>query len=185
MRTVLLLVSFVSVVGRSYPQIMPVFARDVYDTGPQGLGLMLTMLAVGTLLAGFGLGAAREVALGRAFVAAAAALGLGLLWFAASPVFWLALVALVVVGAAVQGVTSIGNTILQQTVDDRLRGRVMSFYIASTWGSTRFGALALGVLAEVLGAPLAAGLGAVALLVALVPVARTQALRLWTRGAAA
>jgi hypothetical protein len=61
----------------------------------------------------------------------------------------------------------------------------MSFYTASTWGGNRVGALPIGVLAQVLGAPLAVGLGAAALLVALVPVARSKAMRLWAREAAA
>ena len=184
-RMVLLLVTGVSLVGRSYPHIMPVFARDVYDVGPQGLGVMLAMTAIGTIVAGFGLGAARELPLARAFLAASAVLALALLWFAASPWFWLALVPLVVVGAALQAATAIGNTMLQQTTDDHLRGRVMSFYLAATWGGTRLGALPLGVLAQVVGAPLAIGLGAAALLAALVPIARGKALRQWPRGKAA
>jgi MFS family permease len=183
-RTVLLLMTGVSMAGRSYPHIMPIFARDVYDVGPQGLGIMLTMTAVGTILAGFGLGAAQNVPLARAFVVGTAAMGLALLWFAASPVFWVALVPLVLVGATVQGVTAMGSTILQQTVDDKLRGRVMSFYTASTWGGARLGALPTGFLAEQVGAPLAIALGAIVLLAVLLPVARSNLLRRWAPGPA-
>ena len=184
-RTVLLLMTGVSMAGRSYPQIMPIFARDVYDVGPQGLGLMLTMTAVGTILAGVGLGAVQNLPLARAFVVGTAAIGLALLWFAASPLFWLALVPLILVGATVQGVTAMGSTLLQQTVDDKLRGRVMSFYTASTWGGARMGALPIGFLAQEVGAPLALGLGAVVLLAALLPVARSHLLRQWAPGPAA
>jgi MFS family permease len=183
-RAVLLLMTGVSMVGRSYPHVMPIFARDVYDAGPQGLGIMLTMTAVGTILAGFGLGAAQNVPLTRAFVVGTAAMGLALLWFAASPLFWLALAPLVLMGATVQGVTAMGSTILQQTVDDERRGRVMSFYTACTWGGARIGALPTAFLAEQVGAPQAVALGAIVLLLALVPLVRSNVLRQWAPGPA-
>jgi hypothetical protein len=180
-RAVLLLATGLGIVGRSYPYIMPVFARDVYEVGPQGLGLMLAAPAVGTILAGVALGAAGNLPLARAFVAATAVLGLAILGFAASPTFWLALIPLAIHGAALQAATAVSTTLLQQTVDDRLRGRVMSFYLAATWGGTRVGALPIGLLAAVVGAPLAVGLSALALLLVLVPIARGKALRQWTR----
>ena len=176
-RTVLLLVAVASMVGRSYPLILPVFARDVFQTGPQGLGLMLTAPALGTILAGFGLGAVGNIPLARAFLMASAALGAAIVAFAAAPLFGLALVALVILGAAGQAATALANTMLQQLVEDRLRGRVMSFFTACTWGANRVGALPIGVLAQGVGAPLAVGLGGVALLLVLAAGARGGALR--------
>jgi hypothetical protein len=66
---------------------------------------------------------------------------------------------------------------LQETVDERLRGRVMSLYMAATWGAWRLGSLPVGIAAQAWGAPLGVGLGAVVLAVALVPISRSRALR--------
>src|SRR5205823_6023937 len=58
MRSVRLLLGFVaalSLLGRAYFALLPVFARDVFDAGPQGLGIMITMPAIGTIVAGLGI----------------------------------------------------------------------------------------------------------------------------------
>ena len=58
---------------------------------------------------------------------------------------------------------ALAQTALQLRVDDDVRGRVLSIYLA-TWGMLPFGQLAVGVIAERVGAPLAtAGACAVAL----------------------
>jgi hypothetical protein len=72
-----------------------------------------------------------------------------------------------VMGAAATATLTLGNTLLQQTVSDRLRGRVMGFWMACTQGMSPLGALPTGVVAEVAGAPLAMGLSAGALIVLL------------------
>jgi MFS family permease len=176
-RTVLLILTGVSLVGRSYPQIMPVFARDVYQVGPQGLGLLMTMPALGTVVAGFGLAALGKVPLARAFLLMVGVLGVALLLFAGAPSFWFALLPLIVVGATAQVATVIAQTMLQETVEDSMRGRVMSFFMSATWGANRVGALPIGFAAEAVGAPLAIGLSATLLLLALGPVARSRLLR--------
>jgi hypothetical protein len=66
---------------------------------------------------------------------------------------------------------TLGNTLLQQAVADRLRGRVMGFWMASTQGASPLGALPAGVVAEVLSAPLAIAVNAVALLALLLALA--------------
>jgi MFS family permease len=176
-RTVLLLLTGVSLVGRSYPQIMPVFARDVYHVGPQGLGLLMTAPAIGTVIAGVGLAALGKIRLGRAFLGVCTVLAVALLAFAGAPAFWVALLAMVVVGATAQVSTVIAQTMLQQAADDRMRGRVLSFFMSATWGANRIGALPIGFAAELIGAPLAVGLSALLLLVAIPPVVRSKVLR--------
>ncbi len=175
-RTVLLVVAGVSLVGRSYPQIMPVFARDVYEAGPQGLGLLLTVPAVGTVVAGLGLAAVGRVPLGRAFLVMSGALGLALVAFALTPWFWLALGPLLLVGATAQVATAIAQTILQEAVDDRMRGRVLGYFMSATWGANRVGALPIGLLAAATSAPFAVALSGALLILALGPVARSRLL---------
>jgi MFS family permease len=167
-RGLLLAAAGVCFLGLSYTQLMPVFARDVYHVGPEGLGLLLTMPAAGTIVAALALATAGQIPRkGRLFLGTALALSVGLLAFALCPLYGLALPILAVMGAAATATLTLGNTLLQQTVSDRLRGRVMGFWMACTQGMSPLGALPTGVVAEVAGAPLAMGLSAGALIVLL------------------
>lgn len=171
-RMLLIAVATLSIFGRSYQQLMPVFARDVFHAGPQGFGLMLTMPAAGTLVAGFVLGAASDLPVARWFKRLCFLVGLTLLAFAGSPFFWLALVILLAVGAASSASTTLASTLIQQIVDDRYRGRVMSFFMAATWGFQRLGGLPAGLLAQWLGARLSIAICTVAMLVLVTGVNR-------------
>ncbi len=51
-----------------------------------------------------------------------------------------------------QGVTT-SNTILQTLVDEKMRGRVMSYYTMAFVGMAPFGSLLAGALAHAIGAP--------------------------------
>jgi MFS family permease len=171
-RFVLLVAAALSLLGRPYTQIMPVFARDVFDVGPEGLGLLLTMPAVGTIGAAILLSVAAPRATMRWLLISGVALGVSLTLFGVSTAFWPALAALVVVGGASSVSATLANTLLQQVVDERVRGRVMSFFMAATWGSWRLGALPAGLVAQVWGAPLATILSGVLLLALLAAIVR-------------
>jgi MFS family permease len=151
-RALLIAVAAISFFDRSYTQLMPVFARDVFQVGPQGLGLLLAMPAAGTIvMALFLAGGARRAHRGLEVLLAAAALGLALVAFAASTTLWLSLVLLLVVGAAATAATALANTLLLETVSDEMHGRVMAFYMDATQGCSQLGALPVGVLAQAIG----------------------------------
>src|SRR4051794_22418560 len=68
-RGLLLAAAGICFLGLSYTQLMPVFARDVYQVGPEGLGLLLTMPAAGTIVAALALAAAGQMSgKGRRFL---------------------------------------------------------------------------------------------------------------------
>jgi MFS family permease len=178
-RALLLVVAAISIFDRSYTQLMPVFARDVYGIGAQGLGVLLAMPAIGTILAAIPIAAWRHLPhRGYWVLGTSAVLALALVVFAASSNLWLALPLLMLVGATATAATCLVNTLLQQTVDDKMRGRVMGFYMDATQGGSYLGALPVGLLAEVWGAPHAVDLAAVvSLLIVVVIGLRTPALR--------
>ena len=160
-RAVLIAVAGISFFDRSYTQLMPVFARDVFQVGAQGLGLLLAMPAAGTIVAALFLaGGENREHRGLEMLVAAGALGLALVFFAASTTLWLSLVLLVVVGAAATAATALANTLLLETVSDEMHGRVMAFYMDATQGASYLGALPVGVLAQVASPSLAIDLSA-------------------------
>ena len=99
---------------------------------------------------------------------AAATSGIALAAFAYMRVYPVALLLMVLVGGGTILAAASANTILQTIVDDRLRGRVASFYTLAFLGVTPLGNLAAGALAGAFGAPFAFALnGVLALLAAL------------------
>jgi MFS family permease len=141
---------------------MPIFAQSVFEVGPQGLGLLLAMPAVGTIIiALFLAGGENREHRGLEVILASAALGLALVGFAASHTLWLSLILLVIVGAAATAATALANTLLLETVSDEMHGRVMAFYMDATQGASQLGALPIGILAQYIGAPLAVDLSAI------------------------
>jgi MFS family permease len=159
-RALLLLVAFVSIFGLSYIVLMPIFADAVLDGGPRALGLLLGAAGVGALGGALTLAARREVrGLGRVVSASVAVLGVMLVLFSLSRNLVLSTLLLVPVGFTLMLQMAASNTLLQSMVDDRLRGRVMSFYSMSLIGMAPFGSLLAGALADRVGAPLTVGAG--------------------------
>lgn len=144
-----------------YLQLLPVFARDILDIGPDGLGFLLAMSGIGAVSGGL-LTPAAAVRIRRVglFVLLATIGYSGIvIGFAFSK--WAILSALLILLGSMTGSVyqSLNNTIIHLQIDDDVRGRVMGVYML-TFGLYPLGGLPLGVLAEVIGAPLAVTAGA-------------------------
>src|SRR5688572_29788582 len=170
----LLLTAVTSVFGRSFGQLMPVFARDVLGVGPDGLGLMYSAPGAGTLIGGLALAALGSVPRGRLVTWATVVFTLAVLGFAASRSYPLSIALLFVTGLAGTAAGASIATLLQIQSPGRLRGRVMSLQTLGIIGMSPLGALLSGALAQAADAQLAVGLCACAILVFLVGVALTQ-----------
>jgi len=133
--------------------LFPVYAKDIYRVGPEGLGLMFTMVGVGGVI---GAGAASAlmrfdriglIQTGALLVYCAALVGLAL-----SPSFYLALAMCSLSGAA-EMVNSVNNqTMLQLSAPPEMRGRVVSL-IQLNPALISAGSLLAGSLGDFAGAP--------------------------------
>jgi len=91
--------------------------------------------------------------LGRWIPMMTATFGIGLICFGLSQTLWRSMLMMLVTGfGMMQGLTA-SNTILQTLVDERMRGRVMSYYTMAFVGMAPFGSLLAGALAHTIGAP--------------------------------
>jgi len=153
-RSALLLVAIVCTAGTPYTVLMPAIAKEVFHGGPNTLGLLMTATGVGALSGALYL-AQREsvVGLGRIIGWAAAVFGIGLVIFSQTTSLWPALIVLAVAGCGFMIHLAATNTILQTIVEERLRGRVMSFYTMAFFGTVPIGSLIGGVMADRYGAP--------------------------------
>src|SRR2546422_5278215 len=98
---------------------------------------------------------------GRLMLVGGPAFGVLLVLFAASRHFVLSLGLLALTGCAMIVNNSLTNTLLQTTVPDHLRGRIMGFYSFVFVGMAPFGAFLIGLVAERWGAPVAVSGGGI------------------------
>jgi MFS family permease len=154
----ILVIGLVATFGMNFSVVIPALARDVLQVGAEGYGFLMAATGVGSFMV------ALAIAFGRRSRPAliglgAVALGAAELVLAASGSYGISLVAMFVVGLGGIGMAATGNTTIQMTVPDHLRGRVMSVYTTVFAGSTPIGGLLTGVLASAFSVPLAIAVG--------------------------
>jgi MFS family permease len=153
-RSILLLLAVISLVGMQYTVLMPIFAAQVLHGGPHTLGFLMGASGVGALGGAMFLATRKNVlGLGRVVPLASAIFGTGLIALGLSRFLWLSLLLMLFVGGAMMTQMASSNTILQTIVQDDKRGRVMSFYSMAFLGMAPFGSLLAGALAHRIGAP--------------------------------
>jgi MFS family permease len=151
-RSALLLLSLVSIMGMPYTVLMPVISTSAFHGGSNTLGFLMTASGVGALAGAIYLASRRSVlGLGRAMVVSTATFGLALTVFSQVRTLWLALMVLPFVGAGMMVTMAATNTIIQTVVSEELRGRVMAFYTMAFLGTAPIGSLLAGVLADRVG----------------------------------
>jgi predicted MFS family arabinose efflux permease len=134
-----------------YISFMPVFAKDVLEIGPQGLGLLMASSGAGAVIGGLMVaGGRQERNMGRMLVAGAICYSLVISIFGLSSAVWLSIPALIVAGLIGSYFMSSNNALIQHRITDDVRGRVMGTYML-TWGLMPLGALPLGILADAIG----------------------------------
>jgi MFS family permease len=153
-RSLLLLLGLISLVGMPYTVLMPVFADRILHGGAHTLGFLMAASGVGALAAALLLTARRTVlGLGVWIGLSAALFGVALVGFALSRSLWLSLAILPFAGFGMMQEMAVSNTILQTIVDDDKRGRVMAYYAMAFQGVAPFGSLFGGWLSDRIGAP--------------------------------
>jgi MFS family permease len=146
--------------------LLPVFARDILDVGPWGLGALRSAVAVGALLMSLWLlrNPVRDNA-GFILFVSVAVYGVAIVVFGLSNTVWLSVLALVVVGAADMVSVFIRQTLVQLKTPDELRGRVSAVNMTFIGASNELGEFRAGSMAAVVGAVPAVVIGGVGALI--------------------
>ncbi len=151
-REALLMLAAVSLAGVPYMVLMPVFAGDIFLGGARTLGLLLGAAGAGSLLGALRLAQrTNPTGLDRVISSAALSAGVALLIFALTPILWLALPMLLLIGLSLTTLVASINTFIQNQVPDVLRGRVMALFSVTFIGIAPLGNLLAGALAHWLG----------------------------------
>jgi MFS family permease len=153
--------------------LLPVFAKDVLEVGPTGLGVLRSAPAVGAFLGGLYL-ARRPIAryAGRTLLLVVAAFGASMIVFGLSRSFWLSVAALAVAGGVDMASMVLRQTIVPLVTPDEVRGRVNAVEMVFISASNELGAFESGVAAALVGAVPAVVIGGAATIAVAV---------LWTR----
>ncbi|EYF05826.1 MFS transporter [Chondromyces apiculatus] len=151
-RALLLLLGLVSLTAAPYLVLLPAFAARVLQGGPRAYGLLMVAAGLGAVTAALTLAARQKLeGLGRWVVCACACLGVSLVLFSLSRIFWLSWLLLLPAGFGMMVYMAGTNTLVQSIVPDALRGRVMAVYSMMFMGLSPMGALLAGWLADRIG----------------------------------
>ncbi|MFM2031688.1 MAG: hypothetical protein RLZZ297_453, partial [Chloroflexota bacterium] len=144
--------TILSLFGRSYQQVLPIYADDIWQISTQGYGILLSAAGAGAMIGALGLASLPAIQpngtnLRRAGIGFALLLAV----FAWTPIWWVGVVVLVCVGIISTAATTMIATMLQLEVPGHLRGRVMSLHAITLIGVPSVGGLVVTQLTTLLG----------------------------------
>ena len=140
--------------------LLPIYASDILEVGPDGLGVMRAMPGIGAFFMGLALAQiAHPRYVGITMFLTLALFGGSIVIFSLSTVFWISLVALAIYGASDMVSVYIRLTLVQLATPDEMRGRVSAVNSISINASNELGDFRAGLMASGFGTVPAVFLG--------------------------
>lgn len=140
--------------------LLPIFASQILDVGPSGLGLLYAAPAAGAIAGGVVLSLARVPERpGAGIMLAVGIYGLSVAIFGLSGLFWLSLLALAISGGADAVSMALRHTLRNLLTPDELRGRIAAAHATFASGGPQLGEFESGVVASAIGAGGAIAIG--------------------------
>lgn len=151
----LLIASLFSFFITPYLTLLPVFVQQVFKSGPEDYGILLSAVGVGALVGALVVAniSGRLRRRSRFMNWGMVMLVGSLLGFSLSTNLVLSMVMLAFAGGSLVSVNTTLNTIVQSSVPDQLRGRILSIWTLCTIGFMPLGNLQSGTVAQTWGAP--------------------------------
>jgi MFS family permease len=165
--TIMLILVFTlacTILGMPFNMLLPMFTEDILKVGASGLGVLMAVSGVGSIVVSFTLASMQNKKRGIMMLFSGLILSLALIAFSFTANWNLALGLSVFIGLGQTGQTAIGFALIQYYVDPGYRGRVMSFMMLG-FGLSSLGTVFGGILAETMGIAWAIGGLAIALAV--------------------
>jgi MFS family permease len=131
---------------------MPIYAKDILNVGPRGLGWLMSAPAIGAF--GMALVQAHRGPLrkaGRTLLVAVAGFGLVTIVFGISRNFWLSMAMLCILGSCDNISVVVRSTLVQVLTPDEMRGRVSALNSLFIGTSNELGAFESGTVAHLFG----------------------------------
>lgn len=155
LKNMILLLACISFLMMPFSTFLPVVAKDVFKGDATTFGLLNGVTGLGALIGAFHLALIKPgKSLDKVVLFAAVLYGVSLVLFATTTYLLLALFIMTITGFGMMTCIAGGNTFIQTHVEDKMRGRVMSFYSMAFFGMQPFGSFLLGIVADYIGARL-------------------------------
>jgi len=164
-----MLLDFIATFFASANTMMPIVARDILKVGEVGYGILSSAQSIGSVLAALVISQMSFLRRqGPVLLLAVVVFGVATVVFGMSHAFLLALLALVLMGAADAVSTIIRNTIRQLQTPDPIRGRMTSVNQIFFQGGPQLGEVEAGIVAQLFGVPFAIISGGIGCIVGMI-----------------
>ena len=151
-----MLVDFVATFFASANTMMPIVAKDILKVSEIGYGWLSSAQAIGSVAAGVVVSQVHKLRnQGAIFLIAVVIFGSTTVLFGATSAFTIAMLALILMGAADAVSTIIRNTIRQLNTPDHIRGRMTAVNQIFFQGGPQLGEVESGIVATLFGVPAA------------------------------
>jgi len=151
--TIMLILLFTlgcTILGMPFNMLLPMFTEDILKVGEVGMGMILSVSGIGSIVVSFVLATMPNKKRGVMMLFSGLILSMALITFSFTADWYLSLVLSVFIGLGQTGQTAIGFTLIQYYVDPSYRGRVMSFMMLG-FGLSSLGAVFGGIMADTMG----------------------------------
>ncbi len=163
-RFLMILMIAVSLFLRPVIELMPGVSGQVFDAGPAGLSLLLGAIGAGALLTSLWLARRGEMTgLTRLTTISILGGGVALMMSMVFGQLWVAMAFFMVVGGFMLTGNVGAQSLIQNSVDSRVRARVLSLFIVFAHGVPAIGAVIIGWIASHAGLQATIGCGALAM----------------------
>ena len=159
-----------------YFMLLPGFAKQVLHAGPDKLGILMSVSGVGSLVGSLIIASMTNQRRARVLLSGSLLLGVALVFFATSRIYWVSACLLTIVGLGQSARMSLSNVLIQSYVDDDFRGRVMSIYMLEM-SLMQVCIYPISILADKVGPQWAVGFSAAGLVVLVLALFATPAYR--------
>ena len=152
--SVILMLACISLLVLPYNTLLPVYAADIFHGNAATFGYISSFIGLGAICGTFFLASLKPgTDLKIILLANTIVFGIGLILFSHISSFPVAMLFAVIIGFGMMAQTTISNTIIQTTVNQRMRGRVISYFAMAFFGMLPLGSLLIGAVSQRIGAP--------------------------------
>ena len=137
--------------GLPFRNLMPAFAVEALKQGPAGYGMLMSAVGLGAIVGSLSIASLGSSGRkGLLLLMAAAGWGVGLIVFSLSTSLTMAIPLLLLLGLTSTGFMTLNNILIQTSVSNEFRGRVLSFFML-TFAMNSVGTVPVGAVAEFMG----------------------------------
>jgi MFS family permease len=153
LKIIIFRMALISLMVMPYTTLLPVFARDIFHGNSSTFAWLNSVTGLGALSGAFYLASLTDNSrFSKILIYLNFIFGLSLIIFSFTRVLPVALFFATLSGFGMMCQSTISNTIVQTTVSDKIRGRVMSFFSMSFFGMQPIGSFFIGLTSERIGA---------------------------------